>query len=278
MRKIFLKKALGAIAFCAIYWDGAVGAQDLQQVASVFGRDDREDPLLEEVEHMQWLGVVYSRESTGGATALIVSPSCNVILTAAHVFFDEKGRPWDDEYLFYHLGVTAVAGRALDLDNMIVGDKLWDENPEKDWIVVKLKEPVENCTYQRVTEFDSLGEAVFEDEVVEMVAFHGDDNFTELPKVVRECSFIKQRSNRYLGKHWEVVAHDCDAVGGASGGALIHKDSGSLIAIHPGGFYEHGLYGVTMSMFDLASSPNMAIKVTPEILAAIEQLSVESAD
>lgn len=249
-------------------------AGDLQQTASIFGRDDREVLPPAEQAQNKWMGYVRSGNFSIYGNGIIISPNCDVILTVAHIFFGYNGDLLKSSFMFVSSGDKS----AIDKGSIIAGTRDWVNYRDADWAVAKLVKPIENCEHQEIADFRSLGGDSFDRGAIELLHFHFETKSDISPMIVRSCSMVSVKQHPLFRRNPNLIAHNCDDVEGSSGSGLRHRDSGKVIGINSGGFYNPGLRGKRLSDYEVDEAPNWGVPITPDIIAAANQLMAVETD
>ena len=148
----------------------------------------------------------------------------NVITTAAHVFFDEKGHPRAKSCTFVQLNGKGVTATGIDLKSIVAGSTNPYALPAvNDWAVARLEKPVSGPTPYE------LAAAPKADTKVEFVA-RGHIDWGKAQRMSFQNCELHDQTNRSAEGTRE-FAMDCDTGDGASGGALMeHTAAGDRLA------------------------------------------------
>ena len=167
-------------------------------------------------------GLVQCGDAHGGGQLTLAN---NVVTTAAHVLFDEKGKPRADTCMFV-LDVEGQSQRvALDLTSIVAGSL----NPYavaavNDWAVVRLERPINGARPYR------LATSVGPDRDVEFAARGHFDWGGGKQLSLEACRLYAQLATGEQGTR--EFAFDCETGDGASGGAVLAgNDHRELAAI-----------------------------------------------
>ena len=210
--------------------------------ARIIGLDDRRSVSYEESQRYRAIGIVAigSEKRVYGGTGTLVNDQLTV-LTAYHNV--------------YHDGNTGPIGRLkapLDKVYFLVGDHLQKERTfyrvrwvspfrlsssmilpdENDIAVLKLREPVRGAQPLLLRSLgpEEDGQGLGE---VTHVAFHKDRD-DGLNKMIQECRFRERPSMASYPRSPNVLLHDCDSEGVASGSPFLDR-SNRIVAVHLGG-------------------------------------------
>jgi len=149
----------------------------------------------------------------------------NVITTAAHVFFDEKGRQRAPQCQFDVLRDNVMRAVPIDMKSIVAGSR----NPYAiaavhDWAVARLDQPVLDATPYKIAKAPAV------DDHVRFVA-RGHIDWGHARKLSVEACRLRRQTNASSEGPRE-FAFDCDTGDGASGGAvLMGKEPGKLCAV-----------------------------------------------
>jgi len=248
-------------ALVAVVFGIAVAVSASSTFARVLGEDGRRTVSQEERSRYSAIGlvVVNAGKRVYGGTGTLINDQVTVVTAFHNVFHDGRTGP---------LGQVQAPMRMM---HFMVGDKLTEYQiksirpfnrnydglvlpDENDLAVLTLEKPVvgvEPLSLRAVGPDDdgrSLG-------AVTLVAYAG------LTKKVQDCSF-RERAGNYPTSA-DVLIHDCDSQGNASGAPLLDA-SGAIVAIHLGGSSR----GVKVDgrPFNAKSNFNMARKITADAL------------
>lgn len=230
-------------------------------VARIIGDDGRRAVSGQDSQRYAAIGIVVvdnGRHVYGGTGTLVNDQ--RTVLTAFHnVFHDGTTGPIGqvqapmrkmhfvvgegDELTYY--GVKSI--RPFNRDYGLV---LADEN---DLALLTLQEPVADVQPLSLRALDRGNDGRAIDEVT-LVAYTG------LTKTVQECRF-REKAGSYP-RSADVLVHDCDSEGNASGSPLLDA-SGKIVAIHLGGS-PRGLK-IPGRPFNARSNFNVARRVTAEV-------------
>lgn len=170
-------------------------------------------------------GVVVCGNARGAGQLTLVN---SVVTTAAHVFFDEAGRPralGGRCRFIVEIGRTTIAV-AIDPTSIVSGSRdPYAETPARDWAVARLERAIAGAVPYR------LGQAG--DDMAVRFAARGHVDWGGGVELALEQCRLRQTLDVDAGGARE-VAFDCDAGQGASGGALLDKAGERLVAIFVG--------------------------------------------
>jgi V8-like Glu-specific endopeptidase len=219
-------KALAAVA-CVLALVSASSSS-----ARVIGEDGRRTVSQEERERYAAIGlvVVSARGRVYGGTGTLVNDPVTVLTAFHNVFHDGKTGPIGQvqapmRTMYFLIGDRLTRHRIKSIrpfNRDYGGFVLADEN---DLAVLTLQEPVVGVAplALRPLSPEEDGRGL---EHVTLVAYAG------LKKSVQECRF-HERAGSYP-RSADVLIHDCDSEGNASGAPLLDA-SGAIVAIHLGG-------------------------------------------
>jgi hypothetical protein len=150
----------------------------------------------------------------------------NVITTAAHVFFDERGSKRARVCQF----VTEVEGRKrripVDMSSIVAGaSKPYAVKAVNDWAVARLSQPLDD-----VKPYD-LADKLAVEQTVEFVS-RGHSDWRDAETMSFEACRLRAQTNQLKGGARE-FAFDCGTGDGASGGAVLageqHAKLGAIL-------------------------------------------------
>jgi len=255
MHRISKGTALAAVA-CAI-----VMAASSSTTARVIGEDGRRTVSREESHRYSAVGIVVVKNRRGvfGGTGTLINDQFTVLTVFHNVFHDGKTGPIGQvqaplRNMQFVTGegenLTYYPIRSIRPFNRNYGFVLADEN---DLAIVTLQKPVLGV---QPLSLRALGPDEDGRELgpVTLVAYKG------LSKSVQQCGF-RERAGAYP-RSADVLVHDCDSEGNASGSPLLDA-SGEVVAIHLGG----NPLGLDRPgrPFNARSNFNVARKVTSEV-------------
>ncbi len=194
----------------------------------IVGADDRR---VVEPREYPWSAVGRLNTSVGQrCTGTLVGP--RLVATAAHCLFNRRTRqPLRPEAVHflagYGRGEWAAMSQATAIRRGIDGPP---GDPARDWALVTLAEPIGN----RVG-WIAPGPAPGDGQATILRAGYGQDR-AHLPMAVLGCRIRAAPADRPL------LVHDCDAVRGDSGSAILAVQGGrvSLVGIHAGHGQQQG--------------------------------------
>lgn len=263
-----------AVAACVV----AASALTTQSVARIIGLDDRRSVSYLEGERYRAVGVVavaHGKRVDGGTGTLINDQM--TVLTAFHNV--------------YHDGTTGPVGQLqvpLERIFFVVGDRLRSQRTfyrvrsvspfrqssdlilpdEDDLAVLTLERPVRGAEPLLLRPLDSeedgrgLG-------TVTHVGFHRDRN-AGLDKMIQQCGFRERPPMATYPRSVDVLVHDCDSEGNASGSPFLDQDD-RIVAVHLGGSPRY--LRKPGKPFDPSYNFNVARRITSEV-----QVFVDKAD
>jgi hypothetical protein len=170
-------------------------------------------------------GVIHCGNARGAGQ---LTMSTSVITTAAHVLFDEQGKPRGDSA---HCAFTTTIGgeevtTPIDVASVIAGNTNPYANPAvHDWAVARLMRPVLGATPY------GLGPSAEAGEGIEFVARGHSDWGNGKAMSLEDCRLHDRLS--LGGEGTREFSFDCDAGVGASGGALL-TPNGRLLGVFVG--------------------------------------------
>lgn len=224
------KRALISVA-CAI----AITASASSAFARIIGEDGRRIVDEQESQSYSAIGIVVvdNGRSVYGGTGTLVNDQLTVLTAFHNVFHDGKTGPLGQVQAPLRMMHFLVWDRAdgkptyyriksIRPFNRNYGFVLADEN---DLAIVTLQKPVASV---RPLSLRALGPGD-DGQDLDGVTLVG---YTGLTKMVQECRF-RERSATYP-RSADVLVHDCDSEGNASGGPFLDA-GGRIVAIHLGG-------------------------------------------
>ncbi|MBU3889101.1 trypsin-like serine protease [Methylosinus sporium] len=150
----------------------------------------------------------------------------NVITTAAHVFYDERGAKRARSCQF----VTEVEGKkrriAVDMSSIVAGSaKPYAVKAINDWAVARLTQPLDDVKPY------GLADQIAVEQTVEFVS-RGHSDWRDAETMSFESCRLRAQTNQLKGGARE-FAFDCGTGDGASGGAVLagerHADLGAIL-------------------------------------------------
>lgn len=147
----------------------------------------------------------------------------NVITTAAHVLFDERGAPRAAGCMFTSMSADGNEIRVpIDLSSILTGSRdPYAVATVHDWAVAKLVRPVDDATPYTVAPHVGVGAVEF---VARGHVDWGDARHLSLEK----CQLYKQLAQSAEGTR--EFSFDCETGNGASGGAVLTGEVGGALA------------------------------------------------
>lgn len=149
----------------------------------------------------------------------------DVVTTAAHVFFDERGSHRAKTCHF----ITDIGGKrqkiAIDMSSIVAGAaRPYSVKAVNDWAVARLTRPLDEITPYE------LAEDVAVEQPVDFVA-RGHSDWADAHRMSFESCRLRAQTNQIKGGSRE-FAFDCATADGASGGAVLRDaDTPRLCAI-----------------------------------------------
>ena len=171
-------------------------------------------------------GVIHCGDARGAGQLTLTD---SVITTAAHVLFDEQGRPRGDSA---HCFFSATVGgeevtTAIDVGSVIAGSRApYAGSAVHDWAVARLLQPIHGPTPY------ALGPHAQANQAVEFVARGHSDWGAGSVMSMEDCQLRGVLSAGAEGTR--ELSFDCDAGVGASGGALLTASGNRLLAVFVG--------------------------------------------
>jgi hypothetical protein len=114
---------------------------------------------------------------------------------------------------------------------------------------------------------------------VQNIAFHGDLNSGGIPHITT-CRLEKPEHGLPTYKEYSydkgnVLIHDCDIIGGASGGPFVITDHGKdyLVAINQGFYQAYSLPGNLRNVFLPGVVFNVAVAANTEMIRSVKELA-----
>lgn len=249
---------------------------DPVQLALVFKEDDRR--VLNDVERRRFnaVGIIISSEGVMGSGAIVMER--DIVVTSAHLFFEDGKlhHPIDT----YSFAISDGSGdwtrkKEYRIAEIVVGTKYVDNNIGRDWAVLRLRQDVDEAV--QPLQIGSLADDEL-DTTVQNIAFHGDLSNGGVPHITT-CRFEKPDEGFvYKEKSYDksnVLIHDCDIIGGASGGPFVVTERGKdyLVAINQGFFQAYALPGKLKNVFLPGVMFNVAVAANAEMIRSVEQMS-----
>lgn len=161
-----------------------------------------------------------------GATANVVLRN-DVVLTVAHMFYDEKCQPIIDDFSKCYFRTRPLPGQKakyidLDVNSMIFGEKC-SLNASFDWVALKLKQPVPDVKPYRIGRKCMLTENM---KVFNIAYYHsGFGDPKDPPPAVQVCNVT---TRGFTGRVTGGFLSDCNSAKGASGSAITCGDESDL--------------------------------------------------
>lgn len=230
----------------AIFGDGNLsnGIEDDRQ------RSDLGNPM--EIRAIAPVGVIIcDGRISGSGTMLDVSAitpqpeSTPILATAAHVFFEERsGTPF--KVCIFRASTEDVQSALVDLETRVSGytgtSNRFQNSVGEDWAFARLKTSIPKMQGIRPVIGD-LSESADPGYSYILSAY---DRWTDSVVLSRHCRiFVPDAENLTNGSKKELL-HDCDAIGGASGGAMLaavnNTVSPILVGIHLGQIWSKKQY------------------------------------
>jgi len=153
----------------------------------------------------------------------------NVITTAAHVFFDERGKlRGDNAHCAFTLAIAGqISSTQIDVASIVTGGAdPYTDSPVHDWAVARLARPAEGASPYWIGAPPQSGAAI-------EFAARGHADWGEASALsLQDCSLREMLAGGSDGAR--EFSFDCDAGPGASGGALLDASSQRLVAIFVG--------------------------------------------
>lgn len=171
-------------------------------------------------------GTIYCDGAVRGTAALLETGAKrkSVILSAAHIFADSSGKPY--QQCRYHPQNRRLSGIALG-DRQSGNFRFLDENrirqSESDWVLITLQQVVNQPGLALYSG------AISAQQPLQLIGYNAKRDAIQL---AGPCySFPSQRFHSDL-----LLFHNCDSEGGASGGPILVTEGGRtmLAAIHGG--------------------------------------------
>jgi len=187
-------------------------------------------------------GTLLDVSSIQPQTAAAATP---ILATAAHVFYEESSGTPFNECLFR----TNTADRLsvlIDLESRVSGragtaDKFRNSAGE-DWAFARLKNRVSGSPGVAPV-ISSFAESIDSKKVYILAAY---DRWTDTVLLSRSCQIFTPHPDNLAGGSIKELLHDCDAIGGASGGAMLTALEGAdrpvLVGIHLGHIWSKEKY------------------------------------
>ena len=260
----------------AVTCASAIAVTATSSVARIIGPDDRRPVSYEESPLYRAVGVIaviHESRVTGG-TGTLVSDQLTV-LTAFHNV--------------YHDGNTGPVGKLqvpIERIFFLVGDRLRNERKayrvssvrpftqrydivlpdEDDLVLLTLAEPVRGVQPLSLQSLPPEENGLGLGEVTH-VGFHRDKD-AAMEKMVQVCRFRERLSATSYPRSANVLVHDCDSGGNASGSPFLDR-SNRIVAVHLGGSPRKPR--IPGGPFDPRNNFNVARKVTPEVRQFVDR-------
>ena len=261
---------------------------------TIFGEDDRKKVDFDDDE-------VYSVGSTEcylasgkirrGSAAVVKEKGeeeGDVILTAEHILRDTETGVERVKCLF-RPGNNRYVGIPIDMEKVVYGGKFYTKNEGDDWAVAGLTSTLvvtQNGKTTEVKKKNHLGyspipligapnSGMTRDEPlagrsIELYGYNGD---TGGMSVSDNCTIHAKRPYDMFYYNDRVNIHDCDCIGGCSGGVLTTVNSRGrrvIVGILDGDHIHVGLDWTARKKFDSRWNVNTAVVINERILQAIE--------
>ena len=263
----------GAIA-CAV----AVAVTATSSVARIIGPDDRRPVSVEERPLYRAVGViaVIHESRVNGGTGTLVNDQFTVLTAFHNVYHDGNTGPVGElqtpvERVFFLVGDRLRHERKAYRVTSIrpftrrYGIVLPDED---DLALLTLAEPVRGVqplSLQPLTpDQDGLGLGE-----VTHIGFHRDKH-AGMEKMIQECRFRERLSATSYPRSPNVLVHDCDSGGNASGSPFLDQ-SNRIVAVHLGGSPRKPR--IPGGPFNPRNNFNVARKVTPEVRRFVDGIN-----
>lgn len=169
-------------------------------VEAIFGTDDR----VEIPKSYSFIG-----RFGQGCTAFSISP--RLIMTAAHCTFSDVDLTWTTNGSGEKFMTTLVA-RGMFQSNSGVNGQLYGAEIQNDWAILKLDRPTKK--------WKRLGANIKKGDRVAVVGYSYD---------LREATGHNNCQIKELNQN--VISHDCDMQGGASGGPIMKIDGDDWLVV-----------------------------------------------
>lgn len=171
-------------------------------------------------------GVIHCGVARGAGQLTLTN---DIITTAAHVFYDERGElRGDSAHCFFTVTLPdGEATVAIDVSSIIAGAKSPYTGPAvHDWAVARLLRPINGATPY------ALGPAARTSQDIEFVARGHSDWGAGSAMSMQDCQLRDMLSSGSEGTR--EFAFDCDAGVGASGGAVLTTGEARLLGVFVG--------------------------------------------
>jgi hypothetical protein len=168
-----------------------------------------------------------TRTLTGGKGSGALVQSNQIVVTAAHLFFDKQDRRRDLSECYFELQSDPRVRAKLDATAIAFGstDPRRDYSGFDDWAVARLASPIQRAKPYRPFPLPREGNPLPEGtRLISVAAFATD--FKSDPKlpIVQECKVIGMRYNV------RAIISDCDSSHGMSGSITLVRRDGELFA------------------------------------------------
>ena len=153
-----------------------------------------------------------------------LTEATNVVTTAAHVLFDEDGKPRAPVCIFSLVSEGKPIRVPVDLSTVVAGSrKPYSVQAVHDWAVVKLERPIDGVAPYQLAETVAVNKDV-------LFAARGHFDWGNGRAMSLEACRLQAQLNKGAEGTRE-FAFDCETGDGASGGAVLLGDDGHIGAI-----------------------------------------------
>ena len=258
--------------------DGAVSSAYLRRVG-IIGQDRRRKLNQQELRQHSGLVAIYSKAADSEGTGFLVCDG-SVVLTSAHVFFDESGNlkgPLSQFELYLRGSLGSFQRVYLDdrPGSYRVGRTTdFRRHPHEDWMLLRLNtrpNPRLFQPYKLSSENEVLNLKNEPHSDVRVIGYLNNGSWEALGATCSNFRSTKSTWQYSSGSENFYYSHDCTTEGGASGSPVILNScqgNPRVIAIHSGGHSDF------RAQFDHERPwrNNYAIPISHQILEAVRQM------
>jgi V8-like Glu-specific endopeptidase len=190
----------------------------LMQPMNVFEEDNRR-PLRE--TSYPWSAIGKVQMQNGHCTGTLVAP--DLVLTAAHCLYDEKGNPTSATVVFHPNDLGNGQGATANMTQHWVGARDYAKRVQADWALIRLDRdlgskfgtmPLRNVDWKNPEAVKTVAKKVT------LAGYSADFQEGRVAGVHEGCSIRSVEG--------DLLYHDCDSDRGSSGGALFADIDGGI--------------------------------------------------
>ena len=255
---------------------GAVCADPLLRQVNIFGPDDRRLMTLTERDWLAPVGTIGYGDNNSLGTATIIcahggpTSDFDVIVTAAHAFYDIQGRLRGRDFYYYAGGPD---GKRVRIISFTAGTHDPYNNFHRDWAVAILERKIsqnKGCLrYHSITE-DSLEQIKRDGGHYMVAALHSK---IKLITVSGYCGPVPKKPG-HVGYGNDLFFNvDCDFMKGASGGPMVLAYDDAWYAVAVAVRMVNTMDTKPGDAFDPRFNPNQAVRIAGRFRQTIEDAS-----